>query len=139
MASMQAIILGSMLLCTATAAFFNADGSCNPKDWPDKDHGKICGTCKVLVNLFNTKYKTCNGYCKSIKSTCRGAWEEVGDTCTVLKNLKCDEELKTTSDALCECNRKYPKHIGTFGFVFCWPCFLRFDRILIFTSQPDIF
>ena len=131
MASMQAIILGSMLLCTATAAFFNADGSCNPKDWPDKDHGKICGTCKVLVNLFNTKYKTCNGYCKSIKSTCRGAWEEVGDTCTVLKNLKCDEELKTTSDALCECNRKYPKHIGTFGFVFCWPCFL---RMIFFTT-----
>ena len=43
---------------------------------PDKDHGLICGECKVLVDNFDSTYQTCDGYCASIGKTCVGAWEE---------------------------------------------------------------
>jgi len=84
--------------------YFSPTGACKPKLWPDKDHGLVCGACKVLVNHFSSKYKTCTGYCKSIGAKCTGAWEEKGDKCTVESTLKCDQALGT-SDAICECKR----------------------------------
>ena len=89
------------------AAFFKGDGTCQPKQWPDKDHGLVCGDCKVLVDKFKGKYKTCNGYCQSIGATCTGAWEEVRDSCKVDREMKCDETLDS-SDAICECNGEKP-------------------------------
>ena len=88
------------------AVFFKADGTCQPTQWPDKDHGLVCGDCKVLVNKFNSKYKTCNGYCESIGSTCSDAWDEKGDTCQVANAMKCDHALGS-SDAICECHGEH--------------------------------
>merc|ERR1711939_244175 len=84
---------------------------CNEKAFPDKDHGLVCGECKVLVNKFSSKYKTCSGYCNSIytpknkATSCVGAWEESGDTCKVAHKMTCDTKL-ASSDAICECNPK---------------------------------
>jgi len=76
---------------------------CDETDWPDKDHGLVCGDCKVLVDRFNTEYRTCNGYCNAMGRECTGAWEEVGDTCTVDRALKCHEAIDS-SDAICACS-----------------------------------
>merc|ERR1711939_1022268 len=88
----------------------DASKKCDERSWPDKDHGIICGECKVLVNKFSSKYKTCDGYCKALKKTskapkgfaCKGAWEESGDTCQVKHKMRCNQKL-SSSDALCEC------------------------------------
>ena len=56
---------------------------CDEETFPDKDHETICGECKVLVDHFDTKYGTCNGYCASLNRTCIGTWEESADTCEV--------------------------------------------------------
>ena len=87
----------------ATAAGPAASGSCDESTWPDKDHGLVCGECKVLVNRFKSHYKTCNGYCQAIGNTCVQAWEEQGDTCTVQSDLRCDQKLGS-SDAICQCS-----------------------------------
>lgn len=88
------------------------DGSCvggtlfcqNEADWPDLDHDLVCGECLVLVNHFESRYGSCDGYCASIGRTCTNAWEERDDDCVVvyMYHLTCDQGLGL-SDALCEC------------------------------------
>jgi len=80
---------------------------CDEDAWPDKDHGLVCGECKVLVNRFKDFYKTCNGYCRSVRRQCAGAWEERGDTCDVLRTMRCDESIDS-SDAICQCGDELP-------------------------------
>ena len=75
---------------------------CDEAAWPDKDHGLVCGECKVLVNRFNSFYGSCDGYCSSIGRVCTGAWEEDGDKCTVKYGMECNQEA-SSSDAICEC------------------------------------
>merc|ERR1712125_203467 len=76
---------------------------CDEQSWPDKDRGLVCGDCKVLVDKFKSKYKTCNGYCAQLDRSCVGAWDEIDDTCTEKGQMGCDEELDT-SDVICECS-----------------------------------
>merc|ERR1719162_634519 len=76
--------------------------TCDESAWPDKDHDLVCGDCKVLVNNFGDKYKTCAGYCKAVGLACAGAWEEKGDTCQVEYEMTCEQAL-SSSDAICEC------------------------------------
>ena len=75
---------------------------CDEQSWPDLDHGTVCGPCKVLVDNFDSKYFTCEGYCASIGRTCTGAWEEYGDSCLVGHSMQCDTQL-LSSDVICEC------------------------------------
>jgi len=76
--------------------------SCDEAAWPDKDHGLVCGECKVLVNRFDSEYGSCSNYCGRVGRRCTAAWEERGDTCDVLHDMTCDQEL-ASSDAICEC------------------------------------
>eukprot|EP00931_Biecheleriopsis_adriatica_P001304 TRINITY_DN10161_c0_g1_i1.p1 TRINITY_DN10161_c0_g1~~TRINITY_DN10161_c0_g1_i1.p1 ORF type:complete len:1243 (-),score=235.43 TRINITY_DN10161_c0_g1_i1:53-3733(-) len=87
---------------SATRASTTATTYCDEGAWPDKDHGLVCGECKVLVNRFSSLYKTCNGYCQAIGRMCTGAWDEVSDTCSVARGMTCDQTLDS-SDAICEC------------------------------------
>ena len=87
-----------------------APGSCDESVWPDKDHGLICGECKVLVDNFNSIYQTCDGYCASIGKTCVGAWEEVSDTCQVEYDMTCDQTI-SSSDAICQCSPDNPSGV----------------------------
>merc|ERR1719281_2395324 len=80
----------------------SAPTGCDEAAWPDKDHGLVCGECKVLVNRFNSFYGSCDGYCSSIGRVCTGAWEEDGDKCTVKYAMECNQEV-SSSDAICEC------------------------------------
>merc|ERR1719223_1220946 len=75
---------------------------CDESQWPDLDHNLVCSDCKVLVNRFSSHYLTCNGYCNTMGRTCEGAWEEHGDTCTVDRDMTCDESI-SSSDAICQC------------------------------------
>merc|ERR1712061_889981 len=77
--------------------------TCDEASWPDKDHDLVCGACKVLVDRFNSHYKTCDGYCNEMGRQCVGAWEESDDTCNVLHTMNCDEQIDS-SDAICECS-----------------------------------
>lgn len=76
---------------------------CAEEQWPDLDHGLVCGDCKVLVHNFQSTYGTCSGYCEAIGLTCKGGWEEVNDTCEESFSLGCFDTL-SSSDAICECN-----------------------------------
>jgi hypothetical protein len=78
---------------------------CDEDAWPDKDHGLVCGECKVLVNLFEKNYGgLCSTYCAAVGRTCVGAYEEVDDTCEVERVEACDQAFaKPTTDAICEC------------------------------------
>uniref|UniRef100_A0A7S0AUE0 Uncharacterized protein n=1 Tax=Pyrodinium bahamense TaxID=73915 RepID=A0A7S0AUE0_9DINO len=76
--------------------------SCDESAWPDKDHGLVCSDCKVLVDNFSMRYKTCSGYCLSVGRECTGAWEELGDTCKVAYQTTCDSRIPS-SDAICSC------------------------------------
>ena len=88
--------------------------ACDESKWPDKDHGLVCGDCKVLVNHFASKYKTCDGYCNTVGRDCANAWEEAGDTCTALHTITCDQSL-SSSDAICECGpMKALSHVPIF-------------------------
>jgi len=78
-------------------------GPCDEASWPDKDHDLICGECTVLVNHFDSSYETCDGYCGSMGRTCIGAWEEDGDSCSVLYAAECATAIPG-SDALCQCS-----------------------------------
>jgi len=78
-------------------------GTCDESDWPDKDHEIVCGECKVLVDHFDSKYQTCDGYCASIGRTCVGAWEEMNDDCQVKYDMTCGQALDS-SDAICQCS-----------------------------------
>ena len=81
----------------------DSPGSCDESFWPDKDHGLICGECKVLVDNFDSIYQTCDGYCASIRKTCVGAWEEDDDSCQVDHDMTCEQTLDS-SDAICQCS-----------------------------------
>jgi len=77
--------------------------TCSESQWPDLDHNLVCGDCKVLVDEFDSKYGTCEGYCGRLGLTCAGAWEEENDGCGVLYDLACDQTL-SSSDAICQCD-----------------------------------
>jgi len=80
-------------------------GQCNEHDWPDVDHGKVCGDCKVLVTHMNTIYSSCSNYCRSLGRECVGAWEEAQDTCEILTTEDCNHDFGSyTSDAICQCS-----------------------------------
>ena len=79
------------------------DSTCDTASWPDKE--VVCGSCKVLVDRFESHYKTCDGYCTSIGRVCTGAWEESSDTCTVKYDMRCDQAL-SSSAAICECGEE---------------------------------
>lgn len=89
------------------------DAPCKPATWPDRDHGLVCGPCKVLVNYMHSKYGgKCANYCSSIGLTCEGAWEELHDTCGVKYTGGCHRNFGRTSDAICQCSTgkaKIPK------------------------------
>lgn len=76
--------------------------ACDESKWPDNDHNLVCGECTILVDRFQSHYKTCSNYCERIGRSCAGAWEELDDTCTVKYNMTCDYEL-ASSDAICHC------------------------------------
>jgi len=86
--------------------------ACDEASWPDKDHGLVCGECKVLVNRFSSFYKTCDGYCHSVGRQCVGAWEELGDTCIALYGMRCDQSL-ASSDAICQCGARVSEPLPT--------------------------
>ena len=81
-------------------------GSCaNEQSWPDLDHNRVCGECKVLVNHMSSKYGgKCDNYCQSIGKRCVGAWDEKLDTCTVQSTGSCSVSFGRTSDAICQCS-----------------------------------
>ena len=88
---------------------------CDEASWPDLDTtltSGICGECKVLVDVFNTKYQSsCVTYCESIGRSCVGAWEEQDDNCVELRSEGCDAPAGNwggTSDAICECGDMLP-------------------------------
>merc|ERR1712048_917897 len=84
---------------TTTASWIPDTSPCVESEWPDLDHDLVCGPCKVFVDKFDAKYKTCNGYCNSINRFCVGAWEEVDDTCAVDSTETCDTQIPS-SDAI---------------------------------------
>lgn len=79
--------------------------ACDEIDWPDLDHGLVCGECRVLVDRFDSVYFTCDGYCQAVGRQCVGAWEEVSDDCLVKHGMTCNQSL-ATSDAICECGKE---------------------------------
>ena len=79
-------------------------GCADEESWPDRDHGLICGECKVLVDNMRTTYGgLCDNYCQAVGKLCVGAWQEVDDTCTVKSVGSCSVSFGTTTDAICEC------------------------------------
>ena len=58
---------------------------------------------QVLVDKFSSRYRTCDGDCRSVGTTCKGAWEEENEDCNVKHNMACGQTLDS-SDAICECN-----------------------------------
>lgn len=103
----RSTLLGDKTLlqgCRKACTHCEASGAdvCDEASWPDKDHGIVCGECKVLVNKFEDRYRTCAGYCLSLGLPCSGAWEEWEDTCTVKHAMTCDQPV-SSSDAICEC------------------------------------
>jgi len=97
---------GKTLLQGCRKACTKCEGSgadtCDEASWPDKQHGIVCGECKVLVNKFQDHYRTCDGYCASLGLPCAGAWEHWENTCAVKHEITCDQTL-SSSDAICEC------------------------------------
>jgi len=89
--------------CSAEVNAEPEEDLCDESQWPDLDHNLVCSDCKVLVNRFSSHYLTCNGYCGTMGRTCVGAWEEHGDTCTVDRDMTCDETI-ASSDAICQCS-----------------------------------
>merc|ERR1719491_1581904 len=79
--------------------------ACDESSWPDVDNGLVCDDCKVLVDKFDTVYKTCNGYCQAVGRQCVGAWEENDETCDAKHTMTCDETV-ASSDAICECGEE---------------------------------
>ena len=77
--------------------------TCDASQWPDLDHGLVCGDCKALINKMSSEYITCHNYCTAIGRNCSGAWEESADDCTVKSTETCEHEFTYTSDAICEC------------------------------------
>merc|ERR1719394_786728 len=99
---LQTVSRGTKVASNETDDLHVANSQCDEGTWPDKDHGLVCGTCKVLVNRFSAFYKTCDRYCSYRGRQCVGAWEERDDTCDVLHTMTCDQQIDS-SDAICEC------------------------------------
>lgn len=88
-------------------------GACNTASWSHKDHGLVCGDCKVLADRFNSIYKDCNTYCSMQEGgalKCKNAFDEIADTCQekpIGNSDNSPEEncatRKGSSDAICEC------------------------------------
>lgn len=78
------------------------DDICDESTWPDKDHNLVCGDCKVLVDRFDSFYRTCKSYCSKVGRSCAAAWEEQADDCNVKHEMRCDETI-FSSDAICQC------------------------------------
>ena len=83
---------------------------CDESNWPEvKEHGKVCGDCKVMAKGFNSKnyrHSTCEEYCANVGLSCIGAWEDKDNSCTVLKTHDCHFNFRKvygTSDAICQC------------------------------------
>jgi len=96
-----------------------ADETCEASNWPDLDHGILCGPCKALVDKMSSKYITCNNYCYTIGRSCSGAWEEHHDSCEVKYNETCTHRFTGTTDAICQCG---PKLSGIFNAVSSCSC-----------------
>jgi len=94
-------------------------GSCDPvESWPNVDNGVTCPPCGALV-LTEPYQGRCDKYCQSIPGhTCVAAAEERDETCQVLENKRCDEEITGTSDMLCTCQRSQAVSCAAFG---SWP------------------
>merc|ERR1711874_847701 len=92
--------------CGQNLSGFNEGAACDASNWPDLDHGLVCGPCKALVDNMKKKYITCNNYCKTIGRICSGAWEERGDSCEVKSTQTCSHNFTYTSDAICQCGQK---------------------------------
>ena len=98
-------------LATLMLGIAGANAECNKASWPDIDAGgdfdAICGPCTVLVNNFDSKYKSCDKYCEAVGSTCVDAKEEDSETCNVDASfndvMTCSYEGLESSDALCTC------------------------------------
>jgi len=90
------------IVMNLTAAESKGAEVCDESSWPDKDHGRVCGECKVLVDKFSSKYHTCDGYCAAVGRQCVGAWEEQNDDCAVAYDMTCGQSI-SSSDAICEC------------------------------------
>ena len=83
----------------------NGAGTCDETAWHDKDHGLVCGECKVLVDNMASKYGgKCDAYCASLGKECVQAWEENSDTCDVQREGACSVSFGSTTDAICECS-----------------------------------
>jgi hypothetical protein len=61
--SVEEMEAGGVLISPLPADFFRQPevnglnaGLCNEEAFPDKDHGLVCGECKVLVDRFDSVY-----------------------------------------------------------------------------------
>ena len=91
-------------ICQLACPCVKHGGLCDESQWPDKDHGLVCGDCKVLVDKLAVNYGgKCSNYCAALNMNCTGAWEEQDDTCRVKTTGSCDTSFGTTSDAICKC------------------------------------
>mmetsp|Transcript_84544 Transcript_84544/g.244386 ORF Transcript_84544/g.244386 Transcript_84544/m.244386 type:complete len:789 (+) Transcript_84544:3-2369(+) len=79
--------------------------ACFTDNWPDVKNKLVCGKCKVLVDKFDSIYKTCDRYCASLGRKCTGAWMDYDNTCSVLYPMECGESLQS-DDAICECGKQ---------------------------------
>ncbi|CAE7198310.1 unnamed protein product [Symbiodinium natans] len=81
--------------------------ACAPfEEWPHVDNGVTCGagSCRALVET-GPYGGVCDVYCASFGHKCVAAAEEKAETCEVLEQKRCDEEIAGTSDMLCTCKR----------------------------------
>lgn len=67
----------------------NVERSCSPDG------------CRVLAD--GMRGLSCQDYCGRGGYTCRGAWEEVDETCGIRHERQCGQVYTDTSDMLCEC------------------------------------
>ena len=70
---------------------------------------------QVLVDNFGPKdkkpppkYHSCKAYCEANGLTCKAAWEEKDNDCSIKDDtpMTCEKEDLDSSDAICECNPK---------------------------------
>lgn len=81
----------------------SAATTCDASSWPDLYNDMVCGDCKGLVDKMNSKYKTCNNFCKTIDLGCSGAWEESNEDCIAKSTKTCAHEFTYETKAICEC------------------------------------
>jgi hypothetical protein len=94
-----------LITMSGTLTVISGMDRCDEYTWPNKDNGRVCGDCKVLVDNMDTAYDgLCDNYCAQMGAACVGAWEEVDDSCTVGFTGSCSVRIPDTSDAICECD-----------------------------------